>query len=554
MTIPSCIRRALDDGELEPDTAAALEAEYLGLARTMGAKAAQDKLQKDLDIRGQIVKRQQLLMVQAHDQIVKNILQYRDVKGRRNIFRAAESHFEDFGDAGFPSARFIGEGLMGDARSRMATAMEHFDRKTFYSQGSLIGGRKNQVDLLDLQKAMFGERNVSPVSAAMAKEVLDTCDWLREMHNEVSGGTIGKLENWGGPQSHDPAAVIRAGGFKGNPEKARKAWSEFIDPLLDWAKIRDPTTDQAFGLVPRPERRMAILGHAWNTIITEGDIDQQPTQQRFGKTSVANMRSAHRYFVYKDADSKLAYNKEYGTGDLWEQIINHIDGMARDIALMKIFGPNPAAQLEWIGKLYSHEAAKRAVGETSQLESYPRDRRVLWAAERAKHRLDAYYQQYRGVDASDGWLALSGTILRNNAMGALLGSSAIAHADSNWFIQTMARRLGGIPQAKVIPELLASFNGATKAEILRAGLDCEQASFSLGASARRLGALQKAARWSRWLPDRTTHLTGLIPIVSANKAAFMRGVMSYFNDLQKTDWNDLPERIRSKLHSHSRRP
>jgi hypothetical protein len=62
-----------------------------------------------------------------------------------------------------------------------------------------------------------------------------------------------------------------------------------------------------------------------------------------------------------------------------------------------------------------------------------------------------------------------------------------------------------------------------------------------------MGALQKAARWSRWFPDRVTHLTGLIPVVEANKAAFMRGMMSYLNDLKGTDWAALPDRVRNKM-------
>ena len=297
---------------------------------------------------------------------------------------------------------------------------------------------------------------------------------------------------------------------------------------------------------------MAILGHAWDTIITDGRIDRVPTGQTFGRMSVANSRGEHRFFVFKDAASKLAYNEQYGTGDFFSQNIDHLHGMARDIALMKIFGPNPGAQVEWIKQLYDQEAAKTATGKPSQLEGF-NPKTVMETAQRRKNRLDAYYEQYRGVNSSQGWLALSGTILRNNAMGALLGSSAIAHASSNWYIQTLARRLGGIPSAKVIPELLTSFTKATKAEMLRAGLDVEQGAFSLGQGARQLGALHKVARWSRWLPDRTTHLTGLIPIINANKAAFNRGMMSYLADIQKTDWANLPERIRSKLYGYGLR-
>ena len=560
MSFNDCLKNLLNGKAIDQEEEDWLRAEYNKRLRSMSEGAAKEKLEADLAARAAIVKRQQMLMVRAHDNIVKDALQYRDANGRRNIFNAFDSMFEDFGYAGYPSARFIGEALIGMANSRLADFMEHFERKTFYSNGSLIGGRSNKADMKEVQKAMFGDNHVSPVASALAKGLLETDKWLWQLFNERSGGTIGWLENWGGPQSHDPDAVIRAGGFTGDPAKARAYWSKYIDALINWRKMRNPITGEIFGPgigdnsragIP-DDVRMAILGHAWDSIVTDGRIDRTPTGKTFGKMSVANTRAEHRFFVFNDAESKMQYNEQFGSGDFFSQNIDHIHGMARDIALMERFGPNPGAQVEWMKQINLQEAAKAATGKTSQLEGF-NHLSVMGTAQRRNNRLDGYYEQYRGVNASQGWLALSGTILRNNAMSALLGSSAIAHTSSNWYIQTLARRLGGIPSARVIPELLTSFTKATKAEMLRAGLDVEQGAFSLGAGARQAGALQKVARWSRWLPDRTTHLTGLIPVVNANKSAFNRGMMSYLADLQKTDWDKLPERIRSKLHGYGLR-
>ena len=549
----NCIRDHAGMGKIDPEDAENLLNKIKVDAKSMGPGAAQMKALTEKEISAKIGRLQDLLQNKAWDNIVKDLLQYRRPDGKTDLFSAGASLFEDFGYAGYPSARFIGEALIGHYNGKLADLLEHFGRKTLYSDGSMIGGRKNKADLDDLQSAMFGNKAQNPVTQALSDSVMQVMEELRQHFNEYAGGTIGKLENWGGPQSHDPTAVGRAGGVKNNPALAKANWSKFIDERLDWSKMRDPATGELFGKPPAADSRNAILGHAWDTIVTEGASNITPGGARQGSSTVAASRSDPRFFVFKDAESKRDYNREFGSGDVFNQIMDHIHGMSRDIALMQRFGPNPTATIEKIKSLYDFEAARHRTGKPSQLGRFTNRDTIMARADREKKMLDAYYEQYRGAGEAKGWLALSGTILRNNAMGALLGSSAIAHATSNWYIQTMARYLGGIPMAQTVPQLLTSFQKATKAEILRAGLDIENGAFHLGQGARQLGALQKAANWSRWLPDRTTHWGGLIPIVDANKAAFHRGTMSVMADLHGTAWAGIPQRIREKLNGYGLR-
>jgi hypothetical protein len=541
MSFVSCVRDAQARGEISNEDADNLVARFTELSRSMPPRAARDELQRQLAIQGAMKRRQQMLTVAAHDKMLKDITQFRTASGKKNVFEAGNSLFEDFGYAGYPSARFTGEALIGMAHSRMANFLEKL-RRTIPT-----GRRINKPLMADIERGMFGEK-VSPEAKGLADMLSETHEWLRQQFNEKAGDTIPKLENWGGPQSHDPGAVIRAGGFKKDPLKAKANWTKFIDDKLDWSKIRDPFTGEPFGKnVPSQERRTAILGHAWDSIVTDGRIDRAPTKQMMGGASVANSRTDHRFFVFKDADSKRVYDREFGSGDFFSQNMSHIHGMARDIALMDRFGPNPSGEIEYLKQLYDQEAAKAATGKPSMLEGF-NHLTVLQKAEGAKTMLDGFYEQYRGANAAQGWMALAGTILRNNAMGSLLGSSVIAHSTSNWAIQSFARYLGGIPIASTIPQLLRSLaSHATHAEILRAGLDVENGMFTVGAGARQMGALQKAANWSRWFPDRVTHLTGLIPVVEANKAAFFRGMMSHLADIQKTPWANLETRIKNKL-------
>lgn len=514
----------------------------------------QTELQKELDIKAAQVQRIRMLDVDAMDKLVRDLGQFRapsrDPKyqgqgGRKDLMDAAYSLFEDFGYAGYPSVRFTKEALIGYFHSEMADFLDHFARKTFWSNASVVGGRQNTADLVDVQKALFGE-TAPPTAQGLAQAATHVMELARNLFNRYSGDTIPKLEDWGGPQSHSADAVIRAGGFKDNRDAAKENWSVYLDKRLNWLKMRDPLTNEVFEKIPPIERRMAILGHAWHTIITDGKVNRTPQARMSPGQSVAMSRSDHRYFVFKDATSKAEYNREFGAGDLFSQIMDHIHGMASDIALMQRFGPNPAARVEWIKQTIEHEAALAAGGEPSQIEGYDH-KHVQDKATAAMEVVDGYYEQFRGSNAAQGWIRLAGTILRNNSLGSLLGSSVIAHTASNWLVQTFARKLGGIPAANVIPQVLNSFQHAAKTEMLRAGLDVENAMFHLGSGARQMGALAKAANWSRWLPDRTTHLSGLIAVVDANKAAVMRGMMSYLADMKGKDWGNLPEPFKRKL-------
>lgn len=545
MSFASCLADALARGDITQEEHDEYAGKFRATARGIGGEAARSAIQKELDIQAEMAQRRRMLDVEAMDRLVKDLGQFRTAAGKKDLMRAAEALFEDFGYAGYPSVRFIGEALIGHFHSEMAEFLDHFARKTFWSNASVVGGRQNKADMADVQKALFGE-TAPPVAQGLAQAATHVMEMARQLFNRYAGDTIPKLEDWGGPQSHNSDAVIRAGGFKGKPAEARQAWGKFIDPLLNWEKIRDPFTGEPFGKIPPPDRRNAILGHAWDTIVTDGLIDRAPAARRVAGQSVATSRSDHRFFVFKDAESKNRYNVEFGAGDFFNQIMDHIHGMARDIALMQRFGPNPAARLEWIKQQIDLEAAKAATGKPSLIEGY-RNTEVLAKAQAAKNTLDGYYEQYRGARAAQGWMTLAGTILRNNSLGSLLGSSVIAHTSSNWLIQTFARKLGGIPAANVIPEVLTSFQRAAKDEILRAGLDVENGMCHLGSGARQMGALAKAANWSRWLPDRTTNLTGLIAVVDANKAATYRGIMSHLADMQGTDWESLPAPLKRKL-------
>ena len=490
-------------------------------------------------------KRRLLLTAKAKDTVLRDVLSYRTPFGATNMREAMYNLFEGFGHAGYPAVRGLHEAYIGVVNSKMADVLEAHRRT------AISGRRINKPLMKDWRRASYGE-SASPEAKTLYKAIDDAQEWTRLKSNEF-GTAIPKRKDYGLPQSHNESAVANAFGNRNEPAAARAAWINFIKPMLNWQKMFDPFTGEFFSANLSDARKNTILTHAWNTIVTGGEFYRQPGMQRRGRGSVAAQHGEHRFFVFNDADSASRYNREFGRGDEFIQTVEHLHGRAADIALMQRFGPNPAGMLEYLKQVLDSERAKVEVGLPHMLGADVTPANARAKVAHAQSILDNFYAQYRGDRPVSNALSLASDVARNVVTSALLGSSVIPHLTSNWLIQTFARKAGGIPYAMVIPQLLRAFGKTSHAEMLRAGLDIENGMFSIGNGAHQMSRLQQAVNWSKWLPDRTVTWFGLHPLVEANKGAFFRGMMAQLADLQSTPWEDLPERIKSKMHGYGLR-
>lgn len=540
MSFTSCVRDAQARGEISNEDADAMLERYADLLKRMPPLRARDELSRLLAVAGAEKQRRDLLGAKAKDQLLKDVMAYRTPSGQHDMVEAMYSLWEGFGHAGYAGVKQLHEAYLGLMHVKMADVLNAYQRT------AISGARRETVSMAELRKASFGEK-ADPKARALYQSFADTAEWARQKRNELGGATP-KREDWGLPQSHNEAAVARAFNAK-TPAEVRSNWTKYINERLDWSKMYDNATGELFSPDMPQARKEAILGHVFNTIVTGGEINMRPSLGLNGRGSIATQKTDHRFLVFKDANSATEYNREFGTGDEFSQMMEHLHSMASDLAIMHRFGPNPAGMVEYTKQMLRLEAARAEIGETHRLRKVT-DKNARTKVEQANNILDGFFEQFRGDRPARNALALAGTIARNWVTGALLGSSAIPHATSNWLIQSFARHAGGIPAARVIPQLLRAFRHDSHEEMLRAGLDVENGLFSVGTGARQLGKWQKIANWSRWLPDRTTHWFGLTPIVEANKGSFFRGMMAHLADLQKTDWANLPERIKSKMHGY----
>ena len=237
--------------------------------------------------------------------------------------------------APFPSVEGRYRAIRGRADAKMASVIERFETKTGFD-------KPGRADLYNLVREAFGEDTGDNAAKMLASAWAETAEHLRLQFN-AAGGSIGKIEGWGMPQSHDSHSVREAG---------RSTWVSRVMPALDRAKMIDDVTGQPF-----TDASLArVLGDVWQSIATHG-MNGPMKQSRIGLSALAKRRADSRFLVFKSADAWMDYQRAFGDADPFSTMLGHVDELSRDIAQMQILGPNPAAQWEWLVKAAKREAA-----------------------------------------------------------------------------------------------------------------------------------------------------------------------------------------------------
>jgi len=199
---------------------------------------------------------------------------------------------------------------------------------TWAALGNDFLGFIQQTDKIrDLMNEMRGQETGNAMAKKGAKAWIDVAEQARTWFND-KGGDIGRLNDWGLPQHHSQERVAQAG---------REQWVTDVYPRLN----RDKYLDDA----GRPMGEQAVkdmLSATWDNIATNGVADLQPGAFR-GRGAVANRHAEHREVHFRDADAYLGYWAKYGEKMFPDILLGHVEKMARDIAFIEHFGPNPDA-------------------------------------------------------------------------------------------------------------------------------------------------------------------------------------------------------------------
>lgn len=431
--IAKCLGDAVDQGRISRAGAekALREVERLfadnpGISEGAAAAAASESLMRAAATQ----KRQAALQVLATDRVLQ---QAGDHEG--GIYRGAWAVFgrDLSGKATYSNVEGRAQAVRGILHGKFADGLEAYRSKN-------LGLTRDTVGLTRMVRDLYGEASGDPVAANAARAWSDAAEYARARFN-AAGGAIPRKEAWRLPQFMDPD-VVKA---MGRGEFTDRMTRAVEDGRL---KIWDYEADAPVN----PIRRAEIINNAFDRISTNGLSDLVPGAA--GGQKLANAHTERRAFEWVTADAYLEAARTFGKGDagLFDMLVGHIDGMAHDIALLEILGPNPAAT----ARVLIDTAKKGGISDTEAAG------------------LQNVWDHASGAASSPvaGWKATTFGNVRSWLASAQLGSAVLSSVnDFQTLRQTAA--WNGLGSNGVMGEYLRLLNPANAADrklAVRAGL------------------------------------------------------------------------------------
>lgn len=542
MTFANCLKTAVEGGELKPEDAKRLEKDFKRFrdqfannsAATADAEAKR-ALAELLKAESAHQKRKAKLALSSAKRIAADVMSYKNPKGEQDVAAAALDLLEHFGTATYSSVEGRRKVILGRAHGMMEDMLYHFRRSAL--AGDLA--RHNKADLDNVLRETFGEATGDAAAKHFAEVWEAVHEWLRKRFN-AAGGAIGKLERWGLPQHHDARALRKAG---------LAVWKEYIRPLLDLSRMKHPLTGKAVEARELDE----ILDGIWLNVTTDGWSKRQPSRQVFGKGALANQRADHRFLVFRDADSWLAYQRDFGGGgDIFSAMMGHINGMSKDIAAMEVLGPNPGATVEWLKQIVRKQAMMKTAGQKSAFAGDPL--RAPDLANSAERRIDSLWGSLRGTLETpvNGKWASGMAATRSLITASVLGSATLSSL-SDIGTTMVARQFAGIGAKGAVADLVKSFGSTTRREAVAAGLILDNAMHVFHAQARYIGTLDGPG-WASFLADRVLTYSGLTPWTQAGRHAFGLAFMRSAAEHAGKSFDALPDLLKGTFSRYGLRP
>lgn len=418
---------------------------------------------------------------------------------------------------------FTGESVQGlsEAISKSVNAGLHDVLRQ--TGRNLIGNSRNKALLNDLMRELHLEDTGNATAKALAEAVRHQQKRLRQMFN-AHGGDIGDLADFGASHSHDVAA-IRAAGFD--------TWRDAVFEKLDWNRIVNHKTGQPFAeKAATPARADAedFLKDVYDGITTRGWDARDPSMTVGGK-ALYNRRSEARVLHFRDGSAWLDYNKQFGSSDPFTSMVSGLHSMARDVAMMRVLGPNPRMGLE-----YATQVAQKRVAGNSKAEGAVRRQGAL-----ARTML-AHIDGSVNNAAAEGWARFfSNTrkLITSNKLG-----SAMMSAVTDTATISVASKIVGMNPANVLSrsaQLMASH--ATRETAARMGYIADTLADTGAAAARFTGDVMAGELVER-LAGITIRASGLSYWTDMNKIAFQMEFAGFLADNARRGFDDIDAPLR----------
>jgi hypothetical protein len=398
------------------------------------------------------------------------------------------------------------------------------------------GFKQDTAGFLDVVREMGGKNTGNDIAKASADAMRGSMDWLHGLYTG-SGGIMGKLDDWVAPHVHTPELLKRGGLSQKTSlsmDEAFNRWKEYILPRLDRERMIDYDT----ALPMDEDVLLRAMREDFDNIVTRGLADvakkaQEGKQMFGGGGGLAKRRMESRFYHFKDVESFIEYNREFGLGDdgLFGAYMGHISKMSRDTALMQVLTPKPDGvmrnlELEMVGANMGATSKRFVKG------SYD----VLTGKADSHGDLPGWYKFF------NNWLHLK--------RAAYLGGAPIS-ALSDSFFGAYAAKINGLPASSVINRYAKMMNPKSMEDRDIARVNFHVASAASGGSlagARFSDDLGQGGIFP-FLSGATNRLSGLATMTDNMKQAFhmeAAGLMSRLQDLSHK-WGDIDPVLKKSL-------
>lgn len=333
-------------------------------------------------------------------------------------------------------------GMIRRFNARLADVLKQHSR-------DLLGRTRNPGQMRNIVRELHGEASGDPAAKALAAAIRETLDDMRLMFNEA-GGIIGKLDDWGLPHNHNRVAIRKAGFDR---------WAKEIDGRIAWNRVEDPLTGKTMEGATGAMRQ-SFLREVYDNIVF-GKNAREAVYGRPQGQALYKRHAERRVLHFNSADDWIGYNKQFGTGDPFQSLMGHVHRMARDVVLMREFGPNPGLGVDYKKQLWEKKA--RDLGDEDLLKS-------------ARSKNEHAQRMFRVLSggsvpqtALQDWTATFFSSARHVMTSAFLDRAIIASVSDINSMRLAAQSVGMNPGNLIARHVDLMRSAMTREEMMRAG-------------------------------------------------------------------------------------
>lgn len=431
---------------------------------------------------------------------------------RSGRFEQTNASIESLGDAIYTQATAKMADFVEEMRSKIPGGIDTFFRSRQEALRQVVRARFGAKDV-DLKYQQFSDLFGEAVDSMLSR--------MRK-----AGAPINKLKDWGMPQRWNQLSLQKAG--KDN----------FVNDTfrnIDRTKMTDST---GRGLTDNEIKE--LIGEVFDTISTDGLNRAVKTQKAFrGAGSGITRRNASRVLHFKDADAWLEMFDKYGDEEIYDMMMEYLQGLAQDVALVERLGPNPTKTF----KLLNQEAELEAKIENRSINGIEANENI--------------FKDITGMSSGIANPRMANILggLRNIQTSSKLGSASISALADQAYMKHQAKLLGlsyGRMLTRVVKHILTLDKATKRKEATQLGVIANWA-HGMASAASRFTDVTTTGKFSRItgrMADFTIRASGLSAITRISKMAFHMEFSGFLARNRMTKLSQLSKEMQTAFRLH----